>query len=293
MKRTWQRLTYAAFALLCSCGDRSLLLDGEVSAEPLEPDPEIIARMRWSCLPQDSPGALPEIDPPPAAIAYVVPIVDAQQPESPVDGLSIQVCQIGDAGCIAPVPVVLSTPNPDLPYVYQINMPYALDAYLRLAAPGRVPTEYYFQGPLVGSPDGSTLVIGETIAMDRVDAFAQTLALLDTTPEEGLLMLRVTDCTARPADGARLKLLSNEGVPWVMRDGTVVRDDDELATDSSGVAGFAALVPGVYAVGGILQSDCVDGQPDCTPRRFGQAIARIRAGTVTITTLSPNAFYGR
>lgn len=246
----------------------------------------------WECLdgpPRELPG-------PVARVTYRIAIVDfdSQPPPNPptaVEGLQIVVCK--DPTCDAPAgpdEVTITNPNPQQPFVYDISMPYNFsNASLRISSTTNLytDTEYFFGGPMVGSPEGGSIVLGQTLPVLRKssrDTLYRGLGLeAPASAAVGDVAVRVLNCqrdemgrTTRaanvrveadsPSEGAIAYALTYGNLP--------LRDRD---TDERGVAGFASLAPRNYVVRGIAPVG--DGMP------FGETTVPIRPGVITIVEI--------
>jgi hypothetical protein len=200
----------------------------------------------WDCL-EAPPPTLDPLTPQPEAVIYAVPIVDFANPPTPPPMLDVKVCQSNDRDCLSPIPVPI-TPDPMRPYIVRIPVPYGLEGYLRLEAPGYVPTEYNFGGPMVGSRDRQPVVIGEAIPMLRTTTMDNLYADVSETrqPGTGVLAIRTIDCQGQRAAGVLLDPINPVGFQWTLIS-NLPRGGSE-PTDIRGVAGLGNVEPGVIAV---------------------------------------------
>jgi hypothetical protein len=182
-----------------------------------------------------------------------------------------------------------------------IDLPYGFDGYLLLTAPDHVPTEYYFQGPLIGTYYGETTIAGEPIVLYDSASLADQLYFLGVTPQpdSGFLMVRTRHCYQGLSSGVRLELLGTDASGWVMLNGLMVANlDGSLGTDADGIAGFSNIpAPTTAILEGVTHDDCDPNDPEdvtCLAElRFGRTAVRIRPGSMTITELRPDYGYGR
>jgi hypothetical protein len=236
----------------------------------------------WDCL-GTSPEPLEPLSPQPQVVTYAVPIVDFANPPTPPAGLVIQVCQSNDTNCASPVPHMEVQVDPMRPFIIGITIPYQLDGYLTLEAPGYVPTEYYFGGPMIGSLDRRPVVVGEAIPMLR-QATMDTLFddVRETrAPGTGVLAIRTIDCRGIRAAGVQLEPIDEVGFQWTLLS-NIPRNGDE-PTDGRGVGGFGNVVPGVIAVQGKVGEDA-----------FGRTALRVKPDQFTVGEIRWDAdLYGR
>jgi hypothetical protein len=212
--------------------------------------------------------------------------------------LTIEVCFISDANCESPLPVVASKVDGAPSSVVQIRLPYGFEAYLRLDAPGYVRTQYYFGGPLLGSEDGSIVVLGEPISMHKSEDLASILEALDVESgaDRGILMARTIDCAGALSDGVRLELLNTTGTPWAMLNGVMFSAPDlDVTTDVSGVAGFFDVPIGGVVVEASVRANCTSDSDCSVPAwvTFGRTATLIRPNVISQLEVRPDYSYGR
>lgn len=299
MKRICFRLAGSMLLLLSSCSDRSMSLDDE--AGDLGPDLQREALLaRWSCLSQE-PGPQAYAGDEWATITYVVPIGSVLSPDVLPAGLAIALCQLNDVVCSAPLALSVNGAFQVPPGVLALDIPYGFQGYLRLSAPGYVPTAYYFQGPMIGF-DGVAHVIGEPILLYDAQTLGDQLRLLvrdPLSPDGGILTVRAIDCLGRVSDGVRVELVGASAESWVELNGLMVLNyDGSLTTDVSGIAGFVNVpAPTTTIVEGVAPGDCgandtTDGECSAE-QRYGRMAVRVQPGMVTIAELRPDYRYGR
>lgn len=302
-----------------------------MSSNPITP----VMPVEWECITEaDTPIPNPTSNPP--RITYLTPVVDfdSPSPNSPISvpGLQLTVCTSPScnppAACFpdssacdpdialervtppANSTVVVQQASPTMaPFLYAINLPWGFDAVsIRARAPGYVPSEYFLGGPMKGSPEGGTTVVG-------LPYFLLTTAALDTlysqvgletpavpaNPTRGILAVRTINClrsqtpfvpmdpnARQPArgQGVRLEMVGGDpefpAAPWVLTFGKQARgkqsDEDLLFTDDRGTAGFANLEPRTYTVRGVAPAP-VDSE---TGTAFGETPATVRPGVISI-----------
>jgi hypothetical protein len=286
----------------------------------------------WQCITQpDTPIPNPDT---PTRVTYLTPVVDFQSPSptSPVavPGLQLTVCT--DPSCTPPAacfpdntacdpdipgmptapmnsPVLVQQPNAAAaPFLYAINLPFGYDAVsIRARAPGYVPAEYFVGGPMKGTPEGGTTVVGlpyfllTTAALDTLySSIGLDTPALTANPGRGILAVRTINClrdrtqllpdpNARQAArgvGVRLEMVGGDpeepAKPWVLSFGKQVRgkqsEDDLLFTDDRGTAGFANLLPLTYNVHAFAPAPTSSE----TGTAYGETPARVRPGVISI-----------
>lgn len=292
MKRACFELIGFALMSLWGCSDRNLSLDEEMGG--IQPGDETDdAVTRWSCL-ANEPGYLPfdrAAEGPEATITYVVR-VGGTRPDVFVTLLDLKVCTLADVYCSTPLNVPIEGPGGVARFgEIKITLPYGFEGYLQLFADYYQPTHYYFQGPVVGSPDGETTIYGEPIVLSDAPALGET--------DVGSLLVRTIDCFGSLSDGVRLELLGASASGWVTLNGLMVQNTDgSLTTDASGIAGFSSIpAPATVIVEGVTRVDCDPRMPEevtCPEeRRYGRMATRVQPGVVTIAELRPDYTYGR
>lgn len=243
----------------------------------------------WGCLEKpEEPLPVPPV--PPEDFAYIIGIVDFANPPTPPPGLEIKVCQINDFNCDNPLPVSITEPDPERPFVHQIILPYMFDGYLRLTAPGYIQNEYYFLAPILGSRDGGQVIVGDPIGMPRIDTmdyFFDQFGGAARNPDQGTVALRVFDCDETyprtRAEGVRLELLTDNptAIGFTILNGLPAANNPPFETDSRGVAGFGNLRPVSTIIRGM-----VDGE------EFSRAAVTVRPNQLTQADLRYNDTYG-
>lgn len=201
----------------------------------------------FDCLPGGEPPFVP-MSPAPPLVNYIVGVVDATNPDpnrSPTD-LTIRACVAQNPECLpgSEVPSIVTQTVPNAPGAAKsILLPYGLNGYLVLQAPGYLRTEYYFGGPMIGAPTPTNpagdsfelpvppeaapllmvppgtriqvpIVRGQPIAMVRdteVDAlFADLANGRQRDVNAGLIALRMLDCNGERAAGVSLDMDAND-----------------------------------------------------------------------------------
>ncbi|HYO97351.1 MAG TPA: hypothetical protein VER33_22725 [Polyangiaceae bacterium] len=301
--KTWGGSGWSVLlAVLCGC---TSLEDGtDTATAPLNP--------QWDCL-KSEPERVAAIDPPPANIAYAVPIVDfTKRPPTEIPALEVDFCQLESNACNRVmgkpnmVEAVFGGAKVTVP-LYVIGTRYGIHAYMRLSAPGYLPMEYYLGGELFGPPPsqamsgvdvsgisaalgGLPVVMGLPVApisVEAADALAEKIGK-PRDPNAAIVAVRTLDCQNQYAAGVRLKLSvpgsEQTGVPFSYLTGQP-RLAANAATDSRGIAGFANVeIPtGVDStnviVTGIAPNGMEYGAINVTIRRGAVTLASIRHGT--------------
>lgn len=263
----------------------------------------------WQCLREPQQPA----ERTPSRVQYRVPIVDFDsQPNTPraVVGLTVTVCD--NAACDPPLPTCTAgaTPAPTEqcvsvnntlpgvpPYVYQIDLPYQFsNGYLKLEAPNYAEMSYILGGPMIGAPEGGSLVIGLAIPVltlaARANAYRDVGAAEGQDATGGVLAVRTLDCVRNFGrlspmipEGRRAAQVRVEAQPtappapavaWSVS-GNNVFSQDNLLTDARGVAGYLNIQGGSLAVTAIAPIDV--NYPEVV-QSF-----RLRAGVITLAEL--------
>lgn len=296
---SWSALSLIAIAGASLLGCSSYANGADTAQQFLPADPA------WACL-DAPPGQLPVLSPVPKYIVYAVPIFDYANPPTPVAGLSVAACQVSDTNC--PVANEVGLVQPPVPFMttiggvpvtvplYQIVMPYGVDAYLRLSAPGYVTGEYLFGGPLV-SLDGKTMTLPDgslaavlsglpitPLAEADADRFANSIGIT-RDPNDAIIAMRTIDCTGELAAGCTLGLTSDVlGVPFAIDGVRALSTNPPKPTDAGGYAGFAniQLKTGLKNLNVAVQGINSDG------RVFSNATLEIRPGFLTNGQIRPS-----
>jgi hypothetical protein len=221
----------------------------------LEPDPD------WDCL-NEAPRQIAIPSPAPMFVAYAAPIFDFANPPSRVEGLTVEVCQITDSECpvakqvgqvVGPMDfqTTLNGATVTVP-LYQIVMPFGVEAYLRLNAPGYLRQEYFFGGPLIGTPSSFPTMIGGApatvitglplIMLKAADAGNLASAIGQTrNPGQAIIALRTIDCNGKTAAGVTLQMERAQGLSFSYLANLALTTDPPQPTDGAGLAGFANI----------------------------------------------------
>jgi hypothetical protein len=244
----------------------------------------------------------------PTRVLYRVPIVDFDS-LTPIPDLSVEACFTSD--CVAlprctsvtPAPTercAIVTP-PAMGALYTIDLPYNFEGGLKLTKePDYAEMDYFFGGPLVGSPDvavadGGNAVFGlpipvllkssrqrayNEVGAGPVDNTRGTLAVRTLSCERTMTALAPLTQGTRAA-GVSLEALGNDptddgAFAWTLSSLNQFTPS-RLVTDARGVAGFLNAPPVSMEVRAVL--------PDETT--FGAATLRVRADVITLAELRP------
>lgn len=294
----------AALAIALLTGCTSLESGTDRWEKPLEPNPN------WDCLlAPPEPISIPS--PAPTFVAYAAPIFDFANPPSRVEGLSVAVCQITDSECpldkqvgqvVGPMDfqTTLNGASVTVP-LYQVVMPFGVEAYLRLSAPGYLRQEYFFGGPLIGTPTSFPTMIGEApatvisglplIMLKSADADNLASAIGQTrNPGQAIIALRTIDCTGQTAAGVTLQMERADGLSFSYLANLALTTDPPQPTDAAGLAGFANVpLPNGVPIYNVT----VEGRsPDAVP--YGLSPFPIRPEQITSGEIRPfPTLYGR
>lgn len=242
---------------------------GGGSTEPIDYPPE------WACLAPG--GAMAPVSREPARVQYRVAIVDFDsQPinPTPVPNLNVTVC--ANAACDPAMPAcpagAAATPTQQCVTVtnlqgpiYEIDLPYNFqNGSLKLTAPDYAEMNYIFGGPMIGAPEGGSLVLGLAIPLLRESARVEAYRDCNGTvvnPDRGTLAVRTLDCrrsrsnldpTGMVLEGTRAPNVSVEpfdgapenGCAWTLANDNAFSPNN-LLTDPRGVAGYLDTDVGV------------------------------------------------
>lgn len=265
----------------------------------------------WGCLANPQPfvpaGSAP------ARIEYRIRIMDFVQ-QIQVPNLHIAVCSLLDVDCETPIPATVKHPDDQDPRLVSLDLPFGFTGYLRITSPpinadagndlegsvpspGYIPIEYYFGGPIVGSPENPNLVFGEPILSPSLPELTDFFHLLGASflPSSEVVAVRTLDCNNQRAPGVRLELAPNSSTPdsgfsFTFIAGIPKRTDPPAPTDVQGVTGFAFVAtddstPSTVALRGIA--------PTGIPYPRDYEVARLRANRVTLFELRPDSSWGK
>jgi hypothetical protein len=208
-------------------------------------------------------------------VLYVVPIADFLSSQPP-PGLTIGLCRLQDIECTAPTPVQPMPVPMTPPVVVGIPIPYGFEGYLKLNATDYVPTDYYFSGPMIGSPppQRTAIVRGEAIPM-LTQATRENLygdVMQTRTPGTGILAIRAINCLGARAADVALETLTPGLVDfgWSLV-ANLPSGGDPPVTTTRGVAGFGNVRPGSVQVQGLMGDTA-----------FGRNALRVKGDQLTV-----------
>ena len=306
-RTSWHALALSLVTGAASLGCSGYASGADTAQQFLPADPA------WACLNQP-PGSLPVLSPVPKYIVYAVPIFDYANPPTPVAELKIAACQVSDTICPVAnevgqvqLPVAYPTTIGGVPVtvpLYQIVMPYGVNAYLRLSAPGYVTGEYLFGGPLVSLdgkttplPDGSMAAVLSglpitPLAEADANSFANSIGVT-RDPQAAIIAMRTVDCNGELAAGCSLSLSPSDSpsiLPFATDGSRPLSTNPPKPTDATGYAGFAniPLKPGLKNFNVTVQGKNSVGTV------FSVATLEIRPGFLTAGQIRPSlGLYGR
>jgi hypothetical protein len=298
----WQKTRLGTLALILATLPAyacSSLANGSDTEALVNPNP------KWDCL-GSAPPTLPTLNPTPQVVAYAIPIFDFANPPTVIPGLTIAACSIGDTNCpttseveIAPAmgptmqQTVLSGLTVTVP-VYTLLMPYGIDAYLRINAPGYLQFEYPLGGKLV-SQDGAltkvpligmaALVVAPPLTPVKeadADRFANGIGVT-RDPTSALIAVRVVDCQGAPAAGVTLSLAQATGLPFSYLSNQPLSTNPPSPTDQNGIAGFAniKLSDGLQNFNVTVEASAPNGM------KYGKTILELRPNQLTSGEIRP------
>ena len=259
------------------------------SKDPQNGPPPDASANPWWCVANGT--AVTTVPPPPTPsprptkVRYRVPIIDFYSAVAgstqPLTNLTITACGLGDPACsISPKTPTVVPPTSATP-LYQIDFDYGFNGFIRITAPDYIATEYYFGGPLLGSPggtvdpvDGVPVVQGLFIAPITVEAAEAFYMAHGFTiePGKGLLGPRLLDCNGARADDVTLQVADPTGNGYTLIQNLPVFHDPPIKTDSRAVSGYVNMTPFNYSVSAIA--------PGGVP--YGSTVAVVRPDTLTV-----------
>jgi hypothetical protein len=262
----------------------------------------------FECLDDNPTTLMVETNRTPTRVLYRVAIVDFDA-LTPIPDLGVEACFTSD--CVAIPRCTSETPAPTercaivtppaMGALYTINLPYNFEGGLKLTKePDYAEMDYFFGGPLVGSPDitvadGGNAVFGlpipvllktsrqrayDEVGAGQVDNTRGTLAVRTLSCDRAMTALAPLTQGTRAA-GVALEALGNDptedgAFAWTLSSLNQFTGN-RLVTDARGVAGFLNARPVSMEVRAVL--------PDETT--FGGATLRVRADVITLAELRP------
>lgn len=250
-----------------------------------------VAAADWSCLGQPIAMA-PRTE---QRIRYLVPIVDfdagpvlfAGAPS--VVGVTITAC--GGSPCEpSPDVNVIAGPPGQPAYVYEVDFPFGFaGAILRIDAPGYVGVDYSLGGPMVGSPEGGSVVRGLPIQLMTTSTFAFARSEIGLTApadsQHGVLQVRALNCARKSdpsvlgdgtvADGVQLNAIAAAGVPFAIASNYTFMP--QQTTDLTGIVGLLDVPSGPLAIDGTVPSGT----------HYGMSQSMIAAGRISMSEIRP------
>jgi hypothetical protein len=230
---------------------------------------------QWACLMTPSPPYEPP-DPPPSTISYILPVADFDN-QMPLPAFEVKLCQGSACAPDIPIPPPVRA-DPVLP-IYLLQIPFGLrDAYLQVSADGYATMDYYFGGPMIGSP--RTPFVANALPMLKQETLDRLLvdvqAPSPSPTGRGVLAIRTLDCMGGRAPNVdvepTIEMPPDDIVPWTLSDNNIAAPG--ATTDGRGVAGFANVPEGAFRVQGIAPAG--DGI------EYGAHTLRVRAGQITL-----------
>lgn len=223
----------------------------------------------FSCVARDAGNPVMNPNGPP--LDFRVPIRDYITGTVPVN-LRVRACYRPDVACMRPA---TDWRTPDDSSIVTLPLNEGFSGYLEMEADNEVSTLYVIPAPL--TPELAQKLEGQTISLlapAALQAFGAT-AMLDLSPENGVISINTHDCAGPAAAGVRLEL-NAAAVPFTFVDGLPIPFQD--ITTEDGAAGFANVAPGLLVVRG-YRAD--------TAELVGLETVLVRAGWVTVTALMP------
>jgi hypothetical protein len=196
-------------------------------------------------------------------VRYALPIIDfasaINNAPMPVPMPTIVACNFTDPNCTAPITPLALTVSPQSPITYLIDLRYGFNGSLRITAMNYIPTQYFFGGPLVGTPAGTT---------DPTDPATPLISGLFITPlsekdypfysgniprdmTKGIFGPRLLDCNGDRGAGVTLEVTDPTGRGFALISNVPVFGTPIPVTDGRGVAGYADMTPNHYVADAI------------------------------------------
>jgi hypothetical protein len=293
------RIIWSGTLVACSVLGCSGFKEGVDTNASVNPNP------KWDCL-SKPPPTLPKLMSTPQVVVYNVPIFDFANPPSTIPNLSIAACSISDVNCpttseveLAPVsgPMPFQTTFGGLPVtvpVYTLLMPYGIDAYLRLRAPGYLQFEYPLGGALISQDGVLTNVPGVGMAAVVVapiltpvkqtdaDRFANQIGIT-RDPGAALIAVRAVDCQGQPAAGVTLTLAQAGGLAFSYLSNQPLSTNPPSPTDQNGIAGFANIKLG----DGLQNFNVTVEATDPNGTKYGKMVLDVRPNQLTSGEIRP------
>jgi hypothetical protein len=276
---------------MMGCGAMLVAAVGCSSSSPMTAPATDVAAADWSCLGQPIAMA-PRTE---QRIRYLVPMVDfdtgpvlfAGAPS--VAGVTIAAC--GGSPCEpSPDVNVIAGPPGQPAYVYEVDFPFGFaGAILHIDAPGYVGVDYSLGGPMVGSPEGGSVVRGLPIQLMTTSTFAFARSEIGLTApadsQDGVLQVRALSCARKSdpsvlgdgtvVDGVQLNASADVGVPFAIASNYTFMP--QRTTDLTGIVGLLDVTAGQVAIDGIV--------PNGT--HYGMTRQTITPGRISVSELRP------
>ncbi len=241
------------------CEARGGELLGTICVESVCQKPEPVDP-KWGCVGEVEPVPSGDMD---TLTARFLDLIT----NKPAPGITVKLCNKFDAPCDAPI----GTPVPDADGAVTVTIPSELEAYLEVQGP-----DYY---PMLAFLDHVAQDENEVVFMIPTGVAAALAQTADVTIDDtkGLLLVRTTDCTWAPTEGASVSIFpTDQETRFYTINNTTTPDASE--TDTAGNAGFINVTPGTVSVSGTIGP---------MGKKFGQVSTLIRSGTITAQILRP------
>ena len=300
----WSRARSPRFSIACaaiaSFGCTELAPGSDTARSPIEVPPP-----GWECLAEEP--SRPAITPRPQYVIYSAPIVDLAT-QGPVPNLTVQVCLVGDTDCKMEAgrvigPNLMQVEGVDFPVpIVTLVVPFGFSIYIRMTAPEYLRQEYYFGGPLIGSPGGGVVkppeLMGATATLmeglpltpvKETDAdFLANQIGLTRDPSQAIIAVRTIGCAGLPTAGVTLSLDLAKGVSFTYKQGFALGSSEP--TDTNGLAGFANVeLPNDVPLYNVKLEGIAEGKAN-----FGSTAFTVRPNQMTTGEIRPfSTLYGR
>jgi hypothetical protein len=200
----------------------------------------------------------------PGRVRYIVPVVGVGGDPDAVSELEYSVCRL--LSCDPPLPRCDGPALPaeecyglsyGPPSELVIDLPFALDGFARLRAPGYMDLFYDFGGPMVGAQNGDMTVFGQPVAMVAREP--------ESDQNRGMLVIRALDCRGQPAADVQIRTALETG-------------EQSVTTGDDGLVQLTDLIPSVQAFSATTPDGVAYASNIALIRPDSVAMAGIRVG---------------
>ena len=220
-----------------SCGSAGVCTRAPTPSD-MEPEDELPAR--WACLRQEPKDFIPDTNKTLKLRMDVVDVVTLKVPE----GLVASACTPGDVECTRPVAQGV---KPGSDGFMEFELPYGFEGFVKVEAPGYVPSLSYDSKPYTASFTTS----GPAIITPTVLKVISDNSGMSSDPNNAMAFLEVRDCNDSAAEGVQLDPIGDNS-PFYFegalpsRDLKVTAISNQLGAgrEARALGGFSDLKPG-------------------------------------------------